>query len=225
MDRSVAYAAYVLAKAGRMDKARLRYLHDDRLNRIESPLARAQIGAALYMIGDNARSKSAFDQGGGRRSATPTRATTTRRRAATSPACSALAAGSPQTDRVRRLSRPRGAGPAGAGSPVDAGEGASCCSAANALSGGQPGVNVGVAGQADAVTQGRVFKLRRHADRHAADVHQQWPGPAVGDGGGARLARLCASRRLRDGLVADKQLWTPGGARHQRQPVSARAIA
>src|SRR5690606_22115531 len=62
MDRSVAYAAYVLAKAGRMDKSRLRYLHDDRIRRIPSPLARAQIGAALYMIGDNARSRSAFDQ-------------------------------------------------------------------------------------------------------------------------------------------------------------------
>ncbi|HEY7797654.1 MAG TPA: alpha-2-macroglobulin, partial [Hyphomonadaceae bacterium] len=62
MDRSVAYAAYVLAKAGRMDKSRLRYLHDDRLKRIPSPLARAQIAAGLYMIGDNARARSAFDQ-------------------------------------------------------------------------------------------------------------------------------------------------------------------
>ena len=62
MDRSVAYAAYVLAKARRMDKARLRYLHDDKLKEIASPLARAQIGAALYMIGDNARAKSAFEQ-------------------------------------------------------------------------------------------------------------------------------------------------------------------
>src|SRR6185295_18661556 len=50
LDRSVAYAAYVLAKAGRMDASRLRYLHDDRLARTESPLARAQLGAALFMI-------------------------------------------------------------------------------------------------------------------------------------------------------------------------------
>ena len=49
------------AKAPRMDRSRLRYLHDDRLNQIQSPLARAQLGAALYMIGDNARAKSAFD--------------------------------------------------------------------------------------------------------------------------------------------------------------------
>jgi uncharacterized protein YfaS (alpha-2-macroglobulin family) len=62
MDRSVAYASYVLAKARRMDKARLRYLHDDKMKEIASPLARAQIGAALYMIGDNARAKSAFEQ-------------------------------------------------------------------------------------------------------------------------------------------------------------------
>ncbi|MDR2213695.1 MAG: alpha-2-macroglobulin family protein, partial [Pseudomonadales bacterium] len=62
VDRSVAYAAYVLARAGRMDPARLRYLHDERLRAMPSPLARAQIGAALYLIGDNARAASAFDQ-------------------------------------------------------------------------------------------------------------------------------------------------------------------
>jgi hypothetical protein len=43
MDRSVAYAAYVLAESGSMDKSRLRYLHDDpphriRANSLRSPL-------------------------------------------------------------------------------------------------------------------------------------------------------------------------------------------
>jgi len=59
--RSSAYASYVLARAGRGDRARLRYLHDELLGRIESPLARAQIGAGLASIGDRARAVSAFD--------------------------------------------------------------------------------------------------------------------------------------------------------------------
>lgn len=60
-DRSAAYALYVLARAGRVDRSRLRYMHDQRLEEIESPLARAQLGAALHLIGDRARSLSAFD--------------------------------------------------------------------------------------------------------------------------------------------------------------------
>jgi len=60
-DRSAAYALYVLARAGRVDRSRLRYMHDERLEEIASPLARAQLGAALYLIGDRARSVSAFD--------------------------------------------------------------------------------------------------------------------------------------------------------------------
>ncbi|SDM84061.1 alpha-2-macroglobulin family protein [Maricaulis salignorans] len=59
-DRSAAYALYVLARAGRADRSRLRYMHDERLDAISSPLARAQIGAALFMIGDRARSHNAF---------------------------------------------------------------------------------------------------------------------------------------------------------------------
>ena len=59
--RSTAYASYLLARAGRGDRARLRYLHDEMLGRIESPLARAQIGAGLASIGDRARAVSAFD--------------------------------------------------------------------------------------------------------------------------------------------------------------------
>ena len=35
-------------------------MHDERLDAISSPLARAQIGAALFMIGDRARSHNAF---------------------------------------------------------------------------------------------------------------------------------------------------------------------
>lgn len=59
--RASAYAAYVLARAGEADRSRLRYLHDELLIEIDSPLARAHIGAALAAIGDNARAASAFD--------------------------------------------------------------------------------------------------------------------------------------------------------------------
>jgi uncharacterized protein YfaS (alpha-2-macroglobulin family) len=59
-DRSAAYALYVLARAGRVDRSRLRYMHDEKLDQIGSPLARAHIGAALHLIGDRARSRNAF---------------------------------------------------------------------------------------------------------------------------------------------------------------------
>ncbi|MEL6324515.1 MAG: alpha-2-macroglobulin family protein, partial [Pseudomonadota bacterium] len=61
MQRSSAYAQYVLAKAGRADISRLRYLHDRGLDGIESPLARAHIGAALALLGDRARATRAFE--------------------------------------------------------------------------------------------------------------------------------------------------------------------
>lgn len=61
MQRSAAYAHYVLAKAGRADLSRLRYLHDRELDAIESPLARAHIAAGLALMGDRARAVSAFD--------------------------------------------------------------------------------------------------------------------------------------------------------------------
>jgi len=60
-DRSAAYALYVLARNGRADRSRLRYMHDERLYQIESPLARAQIGAALASLGDRARASNAFE--------------------------------------------------------------------------------------------------------------------------------------------------------------------
>lgn len=60
-DRSAAYALYVLARNGQADRSRLRYMHDERLDAIESPMARAQIGAALAALGDEARANSAFD--------------------------------------------------------------------------------------------------------------------------------------------------------------------
>ncbi|HYD89317.1 MAG TPA: alpha-2-macroglobulin [Vitreimonas sp.] len=58
--RSAAYALYVLAKAGEADIGQLRYFHDNRLRNEPSPLARAQIAAALAHMGDRARSRNAF---------------------------------------------------------------------------------------------------------------------------------------------------------------------
>jgi len=58
--RATAYALYVLAMAGRADVGQVRYFHDARLSKEPSPLARAQIGAALANLGDRARARNAF---------------------------------------------------------------------------------------------------------------------------------------------------------------------
>lgn len=58
--RASAYALYILAKAGRGDLARLRWWHDVHMKDDDSPLARAQIGAGLALMGDKARAHSAF---------------------------------------------------------------------------------------------------------------------------------------------------------------------
>ncbi|MQX35675.1 alpha-2-macroglobulin family protein [Roseospira navarrensis] len=56
-----AYALYVLALAGAADPGALRYVHDADLVRMPAPLPRAHLGAALAMIGDTARARSAFE--------------------------------------------------------------------------------------------------------------------------------------------------------------------
>lgn len=55
-----AYALYVLARNARAPIGELRYLADTRLNRFSTPLAKAQIGAALAMMGDKERAERAF---------------------------------------------------------------------------------------------------------------------------------------------------------------------
>jgi alpha-2-macroglobulin len=60
--RASAYALYVLAQGGRGDLARLRWWHDVQLKNEPSPLARAQVGAGLALMGDRARARSAFRQ-------------------------------------------------------------------------------------------------------------------------------------------------------------------
>ena len=60
-----AYALYVLARNGKAPIGELRYYADTRLKRFATPLAKAQIGAALAMAGDKERAeqvmRAAFD--------------------------------------------------------------------------------------------------------------------------------------------------------------------
>ncbi|KAA2241032.1 alpha-2-macroglobulin family protein [Salinarimonas soli] len=57
----LAYAAYVLARNGRPVMGDLRYLADTKLPAFKTALARAQIGAALALLGDRGRSAAVFD--------------------------------------------------------------------------------------------------------------------------------------------------------------------
>ncbi|MFN3212091.1 MAG: alpha-2-macroglobulin family protein [Henriciella sp.] len=61
MNRSAPYALYVLARAGKADVSRLRYLHDRELSEMQSPLAKAHLAAALSYMGDRSRAFSAFN--------------------------------------------------------------------------------------------------------------------------------------------------------------------
>jgi uncharacterized protein YfaS (alpha-2-macroglobulin family) len=61
---SLAYAAYVLARNGRPVMGDLRYLSDTQIASFDSPLARAQLGAALALLGDRGRAEKAFESAG-----------------------------------------------------------------------------------------------------------------------------------------------------------------
>jgi hypothetical protein len=56
----LAYALYVLARSGRAVVGDLRYYADEKLAAFSTPLAKAQIGAALAMYGDRERAERAF---------------------------------------------------------------------------------------------------------------------------------------------------------------------
>jgi alpha-2-macroglobulin len=55
-----AYALYVLARNGRAPIGELRYYADTKLENFATPLAQAQLGAALAMMGDKARAERAL---------------------------------------------------------------------------------------------------------------------------------------------------------------------
>ena len=57
---AIAYALYVLARNGRPVIGDLRYLTDAKLEAFTSPLAKAQLAAALAMLGDEPRAAAAF---------------------------------------------------------------------------------------------------------------------------------------------------------------------
>jgi alpha-2-macroglobulin len=57
---AIAYALYVLARNGRPVIGDLRYLTDAKLDAFTTPLAKAQLAAALAMLGDQARAAAAF---------------------------------------------------------------------------------------------------------------------------------------------------------------------
>jgi uncharacterized protein YfaS (alpha-2-macroglobulin family) len=58
--RASAYALYTLAKAKHGDLARLRWWHDVQMKSEGSPTARAQVGAGLFLMGDQARARSSI---------------------------------------------------------------------------------------------------------------------------------------------------------------------
>ena len=57
---SLAYALYVLARNGMAPVGDLRYIADVKLDKLGSPTAQAEIGAALAMLGDQVRAEKAF---------------------------------------------------------------------------------------------------------------------------------------------------------------------
>jgi uncharacterized protein YfaS (alpha-2-macroglobulin family) len=58
--RELAYALYVLARNGAAPVGDLRYLADTKLNDLATPIAKAQIAAALGMLGDKARAERVY---------------------------------------------------------------------------------------------------------------------------------------------------------------------
>jgi len=66
----LAYALYVLARAGRAVIGDLRYYADAKLDDFATPLAQAQIGAALALYGDMPRARKAFNAARARLEAT-----------------------------------------------------------------------------------------------------------------------------------------------------------
>jgi uncharacterized protein YfaS (alpha-2-macroglobulin family) len=58
--RNLAYALYVLARNGAAPVGDLRYFADTKLDAISTPIAKAQIAAALGMLGDKARAERVY---------------------------------------------------------------------------------------------------------------------------------------------------------------------
>ncbi len=57
---ALSYALYVLARNGMAPVGDLRYIADVKLNDLDTATAKAEIGAALAMLGDRVRAEKAF---------------------------------------------------------------------------------------------------------------------------------------------------------------------
>jgi alpha-2-macroglobulin len=62
---ALSYALYVLARNGMAPVGDLRYIADVKLDKLGTPTAQAEIGAALAMLGDKVRAEKAFDAAAG----------------------------------------------------------------------------------------------------------------------------------------------------------------
>jgi uncharacterized protein YfaS (alpha-2-macroglobulin family) len=71
MADGIAYAIYVLARNGRPVMSDLRYLADTKLSSFASPLARAQLAAALALLGDRGRARAVFSSAGDQLASAP----------------------------------------------------------------------------------------------------------------------------------------------------------
>ncbi len=58
--QALAYGLYVLARNGNAPVGDLRYLADTKLNKLATPIARAQLAAALALVGDRTRAERAY---------------------------------------------------------------------------------------------------------------------------------------------------------------------
>jgi uncharacterized protein YfaS (alpha-2-macroglobulin family) len=58
--RDLAYALYVLARNGVAPVGDLRYIADTKINELATPIAKAQVGAALAMLGDKVRAERVY---------------------------------------------------------------------------------------------------------------------------------------------------------------------
>ncbi len=58
--RDLAYGLYVLARNGAAPIGDLRYLADTKLNNLATPIAKAQLAAALALVGDKARAERVY---------------------------------------------------------------------------------------------------------------------------------------------------------------------
>lgn len=209
--RSAAYAAYVLARAGKIDASRLRYLHDEQLNQTENPLARAHIGAALSLIGDRSRSKSAFDAaesviGYENRG---DYYQTARRDMAGILALSAESGGADRTERLTELVSNELPEP----DELTTQEKAFMLLAANALTNGSTRVEADVTGQTETIIPFRLLSANQAMlDQGEITVENTGDGP-IWLTSIARGAPTTAPSSVSSGLTVTKTIATTSGAR------------